>query len=227
MKTITLSNLRNTIRRRCDRENSNFVTDSELNDYINASYSELYDLLVGVYQDFYTTSTTAVVSSGNSSFSVPNDFYKLRAIDRQLSGDEYISLEKFNFSERNNKYSNTTNFNSNYNIKYRLVGNSIELLPNAEAPGTYRIWYIPVYTTLSSDGDVLDGVNGWEEYIINDVCIKMLDKEESDSSPFQRGKSQQLARIQEMAAMRDISAPDTITDIYDHVNDDWYFYRRW
>lgn len=224
MKTATLANIRTQVRERCDIENSEFITDSELNSYINLSYADLYDKLVSAFEDYYLTSTTSTVSAGSSSFSVPNDFYKLKAVDYQLSDGNFVSLNKFNFSERNNKYNNTGSLNNNYNIRYRLVGNTIELIPTNQATGTYKIWYVPVYTTLSSDSDTLDGVNGWEEYIIVDACIKCLTKEESDTSEFQRQKQYQLKRLEEMKINRDIGQPDTITDIHNQLYDDWFRY---
>ena len=42
----TLADLRNRARRRSDMVSSQFVSDTELLDFINASYAELYDLLM-------------------------------------------------------------------------------------------------------------------------------------------------------------------------------------
>jgi hypothetical protein len=214
-KTVTLSSLRTQIRQRCDMENSSFVSDSELNSYINASYAELYDLLVSRFEDYFTTTTTATVTAGNSSFAVPSDFYKLRGVDRQIgSSDNYYALLKFNFSERNwrNRRLNRALFGQS-NINYRLIGDTVELLPEDHAAGTYRLWYVPAFTTLSSDSDTLDGVNGWEEYIVVDACIKCLEKEESSTTSFERQKQKLEMRIEEMASNRDFDQPERVTDM--------------
>jgi hypothetical protein len=214
-KTATLASLRTTIRQRCDQENSSFVSDTELNGYINASYAELYDILVSRFEDYYTTTSTETVTAGNSSFSVPADFYKLRGVDRQIgSSSDFYALLKFNFSERNwrNRRLNRSLFGQS-NINYRLVGNNVELVPEDHAPGTYKLWYIPAFTTLTSDTDTVDGVNGWEEYIVVDACIKCLEKEESDVSTFIRQKALLEARIEEMASNRDLDQPERVTDI--------------
>jgi len=214
-KTATLLSLRTQIRERCNMESSEFISDSELNSFINSSYSELYDLLVSRFEDYYTTTTTSTVASGASSFAVPSDFYKLRGVDRQVgSSTDYYALLKFNFSERNwrNRRLNRTLFGQS-NINYRLVGNNVELVPEDHAPGSYKLWYIPTYTTLSADGDTVDGVNGWEEYIIVDACIKCLEKEESSTSMFEKQKVKLEQRIEEMASLRDIDQPDRISDV--------------
>ncbi len=195
-------------------ENSDFISDSELNSFINASYAELYDILVSRFEDYYTTTSTHTVTAGNTSFAVPADFYKLRGVDRQIgSSNDFYALLKFNFSERNwrNRRLNRTLFGQS-NVNYRLVGNNVELVPNDHAAGTYKLWYVPAYTTLSSDSDTLDGVNGWEEYIVVDACIKCLEKEESSTTSFERQKTRLERRIEEMASMRDIEQPERVTD---------------
>lgn len=219
--TKTLSAIRDSIRQRCDMVNSTFITDAEFNNMINSSYAELYDILVSRFEDYYTTSTSSTVTSGNYQIAVPADFYKLRGVDRLTSGTEYYSLKGFNFSERNS-YNNSAVFNTfnQIDIRYRLVGSNIELTPQSSAPGTYRLWYIPTYTTLSSDSDTLDGVNGWEEYIIVDCCIKALEKEESNTATFERQKKELRKRIEEMASLRDINSQGTINDVYAD-NDLW------
>lgn len=212
-RTTTLSTLRSDIRSRADMDNSEFITDSELNSYINASYAELYDILVSRFEDYYTTTSSHSVASGASEFSVPADFYKLRGVDRQYSGNDYYSLSKFNFNQRNFKNRRVSNsLWGTINVNYRLVGNNIELIPEDQASGTYRMWYVPACPVLSLDADTVDGVNGFEEYIVVDVCIKVLEKEESDTTTFQRQKAALMKRIEEMAAQRDAGEPDRITD---------------
>ena len=55
---MNLSQLQLEVRRRSDMENSQFVKDAELTNYINQSYTELYDLLVSIYEDYYVTDFT-------------------------------------------------------------------------------------------------------------------------------------------------------------------------
>ena len=195
-------------------ENSEFISDSELNSFINASYAELYDILVSRFEDYFTTTSSHTVSAGSSSFAVPSDFYKLRGVDRQIgASNDYYALLKFNFSERNwrNRRLNRTLFGQS-NINYRLVGNNVELVPEDHAAGTYKLWYVPVYTTLTLDSDTIDGVNGWEEYIVVDGCIKCLEKEESNTATFERQKAKLEQRIEEMASLRDLEQPERVTD---------------
>lgn len=206
--TITLASLKTRCRERSDMENSGFISDSELVSYINSSYAQLYDLLVSRFEDYYTTTTSSVVASGDNSISVPADFYKLLGVDYQLSGDSYTTVNKYNFQNRNRRDGLARTSQSR---QYRLINNAIELLPKTNAQGTYQLWYVPRITRLADDVDTLDGVNGWEEYIVIDTAIKMLSKEESDIAALLIEKRAMEDRIEAMANNRD-SEPETVTD---------------
>ena len=103
MADTTIATLMSRSRQRADMEDNNFVTDSELVDYINAGISELQDILIQEYgEDYYVKSvdfnTTADKDTYpiNDSTSTENinatDFYKLRGVDAKLNGSEYFTL---------------------------------------------------------------------------------------------------------------------------------------
>lgn len=201
-------------RRRADMEHSTFVSDNELNEYFQGSYGELYDLLVSSFEDYYVTELPFTIASGASSFPIPTDLYKLRGVDLQINGTVYTSLQQFNFGERNAK-SRAVNrvFAGQRAVVYRLMGNNVLLLPETNAPGNYKMWYIPRVTVVAADADQVSGVLDFEEYIVVDCAIKMLTKEESDISALALQKDQLLKRIEAMAQNRDAGAPQTITDV--------------
>jgi len=212
--TITLAEIKTQARERADMENSSFISDTELLSYVNLSYAELYDLLVSRFEDYYTMDTTLVVASGASSVSLPADFYKLRGVDRSISSNDWVAIPKFNFNNRNNRNTNVSRLMSGqFNVAYRIVGNSLHLTPTDTAAGSYRLWYVPTYTKLVDSTDTVDGVNGWEEYIIVDVAIKMLAKEDSSVSHLMQQKQALIDRIESMAQNRDIDQPETISDV--------------
>ena len=225
MKTVTLAEIKTRSREMADQDNSTFVSNSELLSYINASYAELYDILVSRNEDYYTISTELTVTSGNSSVALPSDFYKLRGVDIQLdSAGNWSALPKFNFNNRNIRNANVSRLLSGqFNVSYRIVKDSLNFVPTDSASGTYRLWYIPAYSTLSDDADTVDGVNGFEEYIVIDVAMKMMAKEESDTSHLERMKQAMLQRIENMAQNRDIDRPECITDTQsDYIVGEWF-----
>jgi hypothetical protein len=56
-------------------------------------------------------------------------------------------------------------------------------------------------------------ISGWLEYVITDVAIKILQKEESDVSVLMAQKMALKQRIQEAASNRDAGRPDSISDV--------------
>lgn len=211
--TQTLLELKTRARERADMENSTFISDSELSSFINSSYAELHDLVVSSFEDYHTKEVSLTVASGASEITLPSDFYKFRGLDREFNTGEYYAVKQFNFRERNVR--NRSLITSTYgtvDVQYRLVGSTIQLTPETHASGTYRLWYIPTFTRLTSDTDTLDGVNGWEELVVIGAAIKMLDKEESDVSVLMKEKGDIEDRIIAMAKDRDMDQAEVITD---------------
>lgn len=216
--SITLLELRNQCRQRCDMEDSDFVADAELTAYINSSIAELHDILIQSYGAEYAVKmASATLTAGQSSYLLStiladSDFYKLNGVDVQSGGD-WISLDSFNFEDRNR-----TTFSSE-ELKYRLVGSSIIFTPAPDAIPA-RIWYTPVATKLILSTDSLDDINQYSEYIVADVCIKMLTKEESDPSVFIGQKTELRRRIEVAANNRDSNRSECIRDVYG-MNTEW------
>lgn len=215
--TMTLAEVRNAVRQRADMVNSQFITDTELNSYINQSYFELYDILVQKYGDNYYVATpyTFVTTGSDQFYNLPTDFYKLLGVDLSLSNtsDSNVTIRPFNFADRN-RYA-IPNFQSFYgvtNLRYRLNGNQLWLTPVPVGGKQIKVWYVPKLTTLSSDSSTVEGVSGWTEYIIVDACIKALAKEETDPSVFLAQKQALLHRIESAAENRDAANPATIAD---------------
>lgn len=212
METVTLATLKTQVREAANMENSQFVSDNELTRYIDMSYAELYDLLTKTFENYYTLGPIqAVVSTGNS-MPLPADFYKLVGIDINFGGSWY-PIKPFEMAERGRWVNaNKLAYVGMINIAYKLIKDAMIFYPESSAAGTYRYWYIPKRTALTTDASTLDGVNGWQQYIIIDSAIKCLQKEESDVSALMAEKAAMLARIQSMAPARDAGAPKRIAD---------------
>lgn len=213
--TKQLSALRVEARERADMVNSGFVQDPELNSFINASLKELYDLLVASYQDYFLKFADTQFVVNQDTYTLPTDFYKSRGIDLLLGGvpEDFIRLKPFNFAER----SRTDNIvPASRNIISRQVyiiqAGNVRFIPNPASNDSFRIWYIPHATPLVADGDTFDGINGWEDYIVVDAAIKMLQKEESDVQVLFAQKQLLKIRIENMAEDRDAGEPKTISD---------------
>lgn len=222
---VTLAKIRERVRARADMKNSEFVEDSELNEYINASYQELYDILVGSFEDYYTLPPVSFSISSGDYFELPENFYKLRGVDCALDNNNFYTMSPFDFNRRNRTGQSLSRLEYiQYDKNYRIIGNRLYITPAERAQGNYRIWYIPQASTLTSDSSTLDGINGWEEYVVVDAARKCLDKEETDTSSLIREKEMLRQRITAASARRDAGAPKTISDVSLINFDDFWKY---
>lgn len=214
----TVGNIRLQAQQRCNFENQPFVTNQEWASYINASYKELYDILIQKFgNDYFMATPYKYTTDGTLNlYPLPADFYKLMLVEVQLNGGDpnsWVTLKKFMFIQKNLwNYPNVYTMYGITNLRYRLTGNNLNLVPLPSGNQTIRIWYSPRPNQLINDTDTLDCVSGWEEYIIADICIKALAKEESDASVFIGQKQALLKRIEEAAENRDVGEPETVSD---------------
>lgn len=217
---VSLGFVREAAKQRADMIDSDFVTNQEWNSYINHSYNELYDLLVSVYgDDYFAAPPHDFHTDGRvpSLYPLPEKFYKMLGVDLTInaSSNGYLTMKKFNFANRNQWiYGNTpVSYYGYVNLKYRILGSNIEFIPQPTSNQIIRLWYVPRPATLLADNDILDGISGWDEYVIVDAAIKALQKEESDVTVLMAQKEMLKRRIEGMAANRDLGMPESVTDV--------------
>ena len=229
------------VRQRADMENNYFVSDVEIQTYVNLGIAELHDILIQTYgQDYYIESKEFNTTAGVDTYSLiagvaaSDGFYKLRGVDCKVNGQDWFTLRPFNFNERN-LYQNWGQWSvlGISNIRYRLVGESIVFTPVPDTATAIRLWYIPTAHRFYGDpplqttpdnyaGQQYRDLNGYSEFVVIDAAIKCLQKEESDVSVLLAQKAAMKRRIEEAASNRDAGHPISVTDIYDANNRFWY-----
>ena len=298
---ISLGAIRLQSQQRSDLENNPSIAAAEWNQYISQSYKELYDILVGAFgNDYFVAEPYAFTLTNTQSYPMPDGsplftaqdgsvapkFYKLLGVDLQYSASPsgYVTLKRLNFIDRNKyAYPNTAvNWNGYTNLRYRVQGNGLYVVPVPMQGQIARAWYIPAPTSLSyilpgssvaassvigsmastygvtsgmniysglknvisdvgvlvnsvtsttmtlssnalssvqnnifqiwDDAATLDGVSGWEEYVIIDAGIKALIKQEQDPTPLMAQKQEMKLRIEAMAENRDAGEAMHVSD---------------
>lgn len=221
----TLSDLRLRARQRADMVNSQFVTDAELDTYINNGLLELYDLVVNAFEDYFTLNTNFTVSSGDT-YTLPDNFYKLRGLDFSVNGT-WSACREFEFNDRNKSQSGVNALLSPASLRsYRILGDTILLQPSQSATGLYRLWYVPALTALSTGTDTIHkslSKFGWDEYVVLWAAERMLSKEESSVTDVRQERGELTSRITEMAKNRQVDQSGTIQD----VSNSWTTGRGW
>lgn len=220
--TMSLAQFRTAVRQRTNNENAtgvytnSFITDAELNSYINQSIFELYDILIQKFgSEYFVANPSTITTDGvNSLFNLPADFYKLIGVALQINGSSYVPLKQGSMAEMLALQGVVNQQVIGVNtLIYRLRAGKIWIAPLPQAGQILQLIYVPTFTTLNGDSDTFDGISGWTEYVIVDASIKCLQKEESDVSVLMMQKAQLLERIESAAANRDAANPSTVADV--------------
>lgn len=212
---VTLGSMKTQARERSDMMHSKFIGESELSSYINASIKELYDRLIDAGEFYFVSTQEIDITANQGLYDLNSDFYKLLGVDLVVDAQgNGVSLKPFQFEERN-AYLYTPSWNVvglSY-LRYMLQGNKLKLLPTPNGGNKIKVWYCPIFSSMSADTDSFDGINGWEEYVVIDAAIKMMIKEESDPSALMAQKQAMIERIETMKQRRDIGSPSKIANV--------------
>jgi hypothetical protein len=235
---MSLMELRLRAQQTADRVNSQFVTTTEWNSFLRLALYELYDLLVGTYEDYGIAPPVLIQTNGSQSgYALPDGvtnylggsyngssgapakaLYKLTGVDLGVntSNNAWVTLNRFNMIDRNKfVYPNSTSqIYGVFNLRYRVLGNNIEFIPIPSGNQTIRLWYIQKLPALPLYTDVTTlGTSGWLRYAIVRAAKYALDKEEgSDTSALAQELMFLKQRIEEMASNRDAGQPDKISE---------------
>ena len=237
---MSLYELRLRCQQAADRVDSNFVITSEWNYFIRLAMYELYDILMTSYEDYFAQNYVAIQTDGTTAnYPLPNGvsnylgnnyngtsgtpapaFYKLAGMDLNVNTSEVtpsrVTLLRFDFIKRNQYiYPNSTStIYGVYNMRYRIMGNFINIIPVPAGNQTLFAWYSPRLPRFLLDTDLTTiGVSGWLRYVIARTAKYALDKEEGvDTTKFDTEILFLKSRIEQAASNRDAGVADTISE---------------
>jgi hypothetical protein len=186
-------------------------------DEINQSRLELLEKLVNVGSaDYFETTQSINVVSGNSDYSVASNYFTTLGVDLKLTNGEYIPLERYNLQDRHLLSNSVTH--DREHTRYRIRGENLTLSPTpswSETNGIKHIYVaVPSDLSYTNTSETCDGFWGWEDYIVYDVLVKLIGgKEEGDATEWMQllGKANQ--RIEDTAGKRDRANADTIANV--------------
>ena len=174
---------------------------------------------------FGSTSQTSTEFADFEDYTASNgqpatDVYQVRGVDAVYSSNLIVNLPRYNWEERN-LYNAVPELTPYSPISaYRVIQNPLNGKDCMQfIPGTpngvnyYRVWYYPNPKVLVADTDTIDGRSGWEEWVVVDAAMKLLAKEESDTSQLEREAQRVWARIMAVAENRDAGQSKRITDV--------------
>lgn len=147
------------------------ITDTQLTAWINSSYKAFADFLARNDMSYFRTTSYITITNGVRLYDLPADFHKelgLAILD-DTKPDGYSVMERFNRQERYDY----AYISDKWSIRYDIIDDYIELQPTPRFNGTLQLDYIPTMTELVNPSDTYKRYNGWEEWVILDVCEKV------------------------------------------------------
>lgn len=203
------------------------VVQAELDDVINESIVELFDLLRGCYgQDYYVAQNTFNTTSNVASYPLPADFVSILGVDIMFGQNLVITGRPYMWTERN-RYRWYPGWIYSQPVFYRIQGSNIVFIPSPAGSYAVTLNYVPAPPKLVAGTDAFDGVAGWEEYAVLDAAIKLLVKEGDTEmiGTLEGRKAAIMRRIEALAAQRDAGAPERVQDVT--LNDGWVGRPGW
>ena len=155
-----LADIISVVRQRCTMgTRDEFISDSEMAGYVNASYAELWDLIVDqLGEDYFVRDPVTFTTDGTSEwYSLPTDYSKTLGMDYQfVSGQPqyWISIPEFGLADRN-KFNWMGLFGSGqapriFNAHFRPMDDKLWFKPILPAGWTIRHIYIPQFTNIAT-----------------------------------------------------------------------------
>lgn len=202
------------VRRRANLEESDFVTDEEILEYLNQELAELRGRLrMNEGQVHEVLSKDIAVVADTEAYDLPLDFWELLSVNATIGGRPR-TLEPFMESERADLLAGPF-YSTVLSPMYRVMGTKIEFLP-ASQDFTATIRYAPNTGRLrlgQVPPDKVDGYNGYEVAAIYGAVAICNAKEETDPSFYLAQKDRILKQIDALAAQRDAGRPERVSDV--------------
>ena len=231
---VLVSELITRIKQRTNNEytSGEFVSESELIQLIRTKHEELYGYLVryGIHQ---LEDTQTITANGAATYSLDSDFYSVLGVYR-ADGDRRLPLK------RHDHYTMPVTTSTGDAVSYRIMNGAVQFYP-VPTSGTYSVVYIPKAeatdgSAVAATTDSIEGVNGWEEYIVIACSIAVKQKEEMPTEDLKEDLRVILDRIKSEAAslelseswmVRDVKNGNDTAALNEMQNSDSYRWWRW
>ena len=175
---VTLAVLRAQVRQQTDTENDRSVSDADIDGWLNKGIRVFTGQLQRTDPDMYIVSVTVTTVAGTREYDfadaavfspVADDFRSIRGMDYADGGQVY-TLRSFPWLERNKRGPLVAGIRDlpRYHVARNGTNGASARLTFDIDPSSrvYTMHYLPTPSTLLLDTDELDGVMGWDDYVI-------------------------------------------------------------
>ena len=217
-RTATLAVLRASVQKRGQYENSADIDATMLNEFINEAIAECWDLLIQRWADYYVTRANLALVAGTDAYALPTDFYKLRKVELvdASAPSGYRRLRPADLAV-SHAFGNVVA----WHYRYRIEAGNLVIMPTPTVAQTLRLFYIQYAARLVSDSDTFDGINGYEELVVQIALKRCKMREELPTNDIDQEIARLTMRIRDAADGRDATEPMTYSPYGPDDGSDW------
>lgn len=231
MNSASINSIVALVRQRMNLVNMANIDDTTIQEFTYSSLSDLYELIVSRWKDYYITGPYYIsLSPTQTSYPLPLDFRAMNQVFLtfgQTPNQRRKPLRRFNWNEYQTFLS--SGFAApQWPIMYRCVGKNVLFTPvSSQAyPNAIEFWYTPQYTPPTNVNDTIDPVlpNGWERYVEFDVCVQIASRMRLPEfyQMYSQERARVEARVMAAANVRDEES-EVMTDIHENSGLDFTF----
>ena len=192
------------------------IEAEDLHESLNSILGSLHGHVFRCDPDRFIARATISTTTGTQEYALPDDFMSIRRIDWVNGDDRVTLLEAAPLLEMDFSANSGTGDGA---CQYRVMGSGMDgsdvriwLTPD---PGTetYEIWYVTGPPTMDADGDELDVVASWHDYIAQGLAAEICERQKRDASPHRAAQARALEQVMLEATKRDSGRPKRPTDV--------------
>jgi hypothetical protein len=219
-RTQTFAWLQEEVRQRYDLANystTTWSTTTSIKSMANSSLQAYYALLTECYGDnYFAKNATLTTTAGQATTDLPTDFAKLKALVWQRGTDDPVMLKR---AQRSDEYliGMSSQGWSTWEPKYELFGlTTVRWYPKPNDVYSVLIDYIYTPADLSGDSDTFPAGQGWEDWVVLDICRKLAARDDKDPGVFLAELQDIERRVRAQAPERDEGEARTLRDATYH-----------
>lgn len=183
---MDLTDLRDSARSKADEQSSGFISDVELDRFLNQGLRLIYGKIVQNFEDYFIVKGTALnggliaVTANDNEYSLPTNMLKLVRVERRNTNDSnennWRKLMRLNIGNDQINDFFPIREGRDQGFGYFVAGNKLFLRPVPSGGFDMRLWFIPKVTTMSSTTDEPEVPEEYHELIAEYGAIQCLAK---------------------------------------------------
>lgn len=153
------------------------------------------------------TYATATMVPSLGSYPLPTDCHRLTSVEISLGGqgfDGFVPLER---ATQDDDSWSSDSFDGSTPHAYRVMPDSITLLPAPGSAYVLRLGYTPVAPSITDPTQEIAGTDGYDDVVVYRTLVQCRQREEKDTREFASAAAEAIANFRQSIRRRDRANP--------------------